>query len=89
MDCPHGVDVTSFSLRVLLAVAVSTTVIVWASSFVVIRSIGTDFTPGPMALARVAIAAAVLTPVVLARHRSSLVPPRRLLVAVGLYGAMW
>ena len=89
MDCPHGVDVTSFSLRVLLAVAVSTTVIVWASSFVVIRSIGADFTPGPMALARVAIAAAVLTPVVLARHRSSLVPPRRLLVAVGLYGAMW
>lgn len=73
---------------VLTALAVTVTVLLWASSFVVIRTVGTDLSPGPLALGRVGVAALVLTPLVLL-NRSALLPSRRLLVPVIAYGAMW
>ena len=69
------------------------TIVLWASAFVVIRSSGAHLSPGPMALARVAVAAVVLTPVVLlgpGRAAGPLLPRgwRAVLPVVG-YGALW
>lgn len=49
----------------LLAAAV--TVVLWASAFVGIRSVGTSFSPGSLALGRLLIGAVVLTGVALSR----------------------
>jgi drug/metabolite transporter (DMT)-like permease len=77
--------------RATLAAVV--TVVLWASAFVVIRSSGAHLSPGPMALARVAVAAAVLTPFALVgrgRVPGPLLPRglRAVLPVVG-YGALW
>lgn len=79
------------SVRAALAALV--TIVLWASAFVVIRSTGSHLSPGPMALARVGVAALVLTPFVLVRRRREpgpLLPRggRAVLTVVG-YGALW
>lgn len=72
--------------------AASVTIVLWASAFVVIRSSGAHLSPGPMALARVAVATLVLTPLVLhgrGRSPGSLLPRGRELLPVVGYGALW
>jgi drug/metabolite transporter (DMT)-like permease len=72
--------------------AASVTIVLWASAFVVIRSSGAHLSPGPMALARVAVATLVLTPFVLrgsARRAGPLLPRGRAILPVVGYGALW
>ena len=73
---------------VVAAAAVAFTVTAWASSFVVIRSVGEELSAGPMALLRVAVACAVLTPFAV-RGPRPLVPRDRNLVRVVAYGVLW
>ncbi len=72
----------------LAVAAAGVTVLLWASAFVVIRVIGTDLGPGPMALGRVAVAALALTPFVV-RRRGLRLPRGRTLALVVVYGVMW
>jgi drug/metabolite transporter (DMT)-like permease len=48
------------TLTPLVLVAVAVTVLAWASAFIVIRGVGTDFTPGSLTLLRLGVGAAVL-----------------------------
>lgn len=70
-------------------VAVAVTVLLWGSSFVVIRAAGTDLDPGPMALLRMAVATAALAPVALRAGVLRNVPRGRLLGLVLVYGVLW
>ncbi|WP_202619321.1 DMT family transporter [Ornithinimicrobium cavernae] len=72
----------------LAVVAVLVTMLLWASTFVVIRVVGEALSPGPLALLRLAVAAAVLTPFAL---RLGLRRPRgvRNWALVVAYGALW
>ena len=67
------------------------TIVLWASAFVVIRSSGAHLSPGPMALARVAVAAVVLTPFVLRGSVACrpLLPRGWAMLPVVGYGALW
>jgi drug/metabolite transporter (DMT)-like permease len=72
--------------------AASVTIVLWASAFVVIRSSGAHLSPGPMALARVAVATLVLTPFVLrgsVRRAGPLLPRGGAILPVVGYGALW
>jgi drug/metabolite transporter (DMT)-like permease len=72
--------------------AASVTIVLWASAFVVIRSSGAHLSPGPMALARVAVATLVLTPFVLRGRRRGagpLLPRGSAILPVVGYGALW
>src|SRR5262249_18514529 len=69
-----------------LAAAVLT-MILWASAFVAIRSVGAHYHPGAMALGRLVVGALALT-VVLLRRRVR-VPRGRPLLLVLAYGALW
>ena len=71
--------------RLLLAVA--TTVVAWASAFVVIRYVGTDFSPGSLALGRLLVGSAVLTVSMAGRRRVRL--DRREWGLVALIGVAW
>lgn len=75
------------ALPALAAVAV--TVVLWGSSFVVIRATGTELSPGPMALLRIVVATVVLAPEALRAGVLRRVPRGRLLVLLVLYGALW
>ncbi|MGW0433028.1 DMT family transporter [Micromonospora sp. NPDC003197] len=72
----------------LALIAAGVTALLWGSAFVVIRAAGTDLSPGPMALARIAVAALVLTPLAL-RAGGLRRLPRRVLPLVAAYGVMW
>ncbi|MCW2914135.1 MAG: family transporter [Actinomycetia bacterium] len=63
------------------------TVVLWASAFVGIRSAGHELSAGPLALARLAVAAVVLGLVVLFRRER--LPVRSDLPAIALCGALW
>jgi drug/metabolite transporter (DMT)-like permease len=71
--------------------AAGVTVLVWASAFVVIRDAGSDLSPGPLALLRLAVAAAALSLLVLARGRRARRLPRtwRSLGPIVVYGVLW
>ncbi|HEY8718774.1 MAG TPA: DMT family transporter [Pengzhenrongella sp.] len=70
--------------------AAGVTVVLWASAFVVIRVVGAELSPGPMALARVTVAALALTvPTVLSRRGRPLLPRGRTLIQVFAYAAAW
>ncbi len=69
----------------LLATAV--TMILWASAFIVIRSVGGHYSPGPMALGRLAAGSAVLSLVAVLRPRR--IPRGRPLLLVMAYGVLW
>ena len=71
--------------RLLLAVAI--TVVAWASAFVVIRYVGTDFSPGSLALGRLLVGSAVLTVSMAGRRRVRL--ERREWALVALIGVAW
>lgn len=70
----------------LAAVAVS--LLLWASAFVVIRSVGRGLDPGPLAFARLLTGTVVLTGLVLIRRRRPL-PRGRTLALVAAYGVLW
>ena len=69
----------------LLATAV--TMILWASAFIVIRSVGPHYSPGPLALGRLAAGSAALSLVALLRPRR--LPRGRPLLLVTGYGVLW
>lgn len=73
----------------LAAGAAGLTAVLWASSFIVIRVVGAELSPGPMALARVTVAVVVLTPLVLHGGDRPLLPRGRAAVRVAIYGLMW
>jgi drug/metabolite transporter (DMT)-like permease len=70
--------------------AVVTTLVLWASAFVGIRAVGSTFSPGPMALLRLAVGTVALTAIALVRrgHRAGLPSGRGLLLIAG-YGVAW
>ena len=72
-------------LRLLLAVG--TTVLAWASAFVVIRFVGPHFSPGSLTLGRLLVGSLVLTAVVAGRRRVRLA--RRDWALVVLVGLAW
>lgn len=74
---------------VLAVAAVGVTVLLWGSSFVVIRAAGTDLSPGPMALLRMGVATLVMAPFALRSGVLRRVPRGRLLGLVLTYGVLW
>lgn len=62
-------------------------IVLWASAFVGIRAAGEALSPGPLALTRLLIGAAILGAVVLIRRDAF--PGRRDLPAIALCGALW
>ncbi|MBM6406092.1 DMT family transporter [Phycicoccus sp. CSK15P-2] len=71
--------------RVVLALGV--TVLLWASSFIVIRYAGSDFGPGSMALLRMVVGAPALGAI--AARRGVVLPPRRAWPLVAAWGVAW
>ncbi len=69
----------------LLAALVS--VVLWAAAFVGIRAAGRSFSPGPLALGRLAIGSVLLAAVVLSRP--TVRPTRRELALLVLAGLLW
>jgi len=67
--------------------AVVVTVVLWASAFVGIRAVGPSFSPGPLTLGRLAVAAVVLGLLVLPKLRS--LPRGREWWPILAYGVMW
>src|SRR2546428_137078 len=62
-------------------------VVLWAAAFVGIRAAGRSFSPGPLALGRLAIGSVLLGAVV--RSRPTVRPTRRELVLLVLAGLLW
>lgn len=67
--------------------AVVVTVVLWASAFVGIRAVGPSFSPGPLTLGRLAVAAVALGVVALPRLRHW--PKGREWWPILAYGVMW
>ena len=73
--------------RRLAAAAASTTIVLWASAFVVIRRVGESYSPGAMTFLRLLVGATVLGLLALRRRRS--LPRGRTLAVVVGYGVAW
>lgn len=71
--------------RVLAAAA--TTVVLWASAFIVIRGTAASFTPGPMALLRMAIGSVALG--IIAARAGVRLPPRSSVPLLVGWGVAW
>jgi drug/metabolite transporter (DMT)-like permease len=69
--------------------AVVATLLLWASAFVGIRAIGDSFSPGPMALLRLAVGSLALSAFVLAQRRAPTLPAGRGRLLVACYGVLW
>ncbi|SKB68930.1 Permease of the drug/metabolite transporter (DMT) superfamily [Arthrobacter sp. 49Tsu3.1M3] len=67
--------------------AVVVTVVLWASAFVGIRAVGPSFSPGPLTLGRLAVAAVVLGLLVVPKLRG--LPRGREWWPILAYGVMW
>jgi drug/metabolite transporter (DMT)-like permease len=67
--------VTNGQRHVLPLVAAAVTMLLWASAFIAIRSMGPHFAPGAMALGRLLVGSVVLTLIALVRRRT--LRPRR------------
>lgn len=67
--------------------AVALAVVLWASSFVAIRAIGASLSPAPLALLRIATAAAVLTVLALRKPLPRL--SRKAFLLVSAYAVLW
>ncbi|MEW2222386.1 DMT family transporter [Streptomyces sp. NPDC006990] len=78
-------DARRTDAKALLAAAV--TVVLWASSFVSIRSTGEHFTPGALALGRLGAGALVLCAVLLVRREG--IPPRAAWPGIITSGLLW
>ena len=71
----------------LPTVAAGVTMVFWASAFIAIRAVGAHYSPGTMALGRLAVGALALSLVALARPVR--LPRGRPLLLVAMYGALW
>ena len=71
--------------------AVSCTLLFWASAFVAIRHLGTDFSPGALSLGRLLVGSVCLAAVALGMRggRPLPRPTRRELVSIALIGVLW
>jgi drug/metabolite transporter (DMT)-like permease len=74
--------------------AAATTVVLWASAFVGIRTVGHELSPGALALGRMLVGSLTLTALVLvvrSRRRAAApaLPRGRLLAAIALWGVAW
>ncbi len=71
--------------------AIVATLVLWASAFVGIRAVGDSFSPGPMALVRLAVGSVALTAFALVRRGRSgaAVPSRRSGLLIASYGVLW
>lgn len=77
-------------MKALGVAAMVVTVVLWASAFVGIRAIGPHFSPGPLTLGRLAIAAVVLAFLVVPQLlRSRMLPRGREWLPILAYGVMW
>jgi drug/metabolite transporter (DMT)-like permease len=74
--------------RILPVLAAGVTMLFWASAFIAIRAVGTDYSPGAMALGRLVVGAVALVAVVAVR-RSFVIPRGRPLALVLASGALW
>jgi drug/metabolite transporter (DMT)-like permease len=74
-------------LEMLALGAAALTLVLWSSAFVGIRAAGDDFTPGALALGRLAVAALVLGAIVVARREP--LPRVRDLPPIALCGLLW
>ncbi|MCX4671223.1 DMT family transporter [Streptomyces sp. NBC_01381] len=68
-------------------VAASVTVVLWASAFISIRSSATHFGPGALAFGRLAVAAVVLSAILLVRREGF--PPREAWPGIASSGILW
>ncbi|GCB43188.1 DMT family transporter [Streptomyces sp. NL15-2K] len=68
-------------------VAASVTVVLWASSFISIRSSAEHFEPGPLAFGRLAVASVVLLAILLVRREGF--PPRETWLGIATSGILW
>ena len=73
---------------VLPMVAAAVTMVLWASAFIAIRAVGEYYSPGAMALGRLAVGALALVAVAVFRPRRP-IPRGRPLALVLAYGALW
>src|SRR5690606_13850361 len=80
---------TSLRLRtpLLPLAAAGVTVVLWASAFIAIRSVGVHYEPGPMALGRLIVGAVALS--AFALWKPIRIPRGRPLALVIAYGALW
>lgn len=69
--------------------AIVATLLLWASAFVGIRALGDSFSPGPMALLRLAVGSLALSVFVLAQGRAPTLPTGRGRLLVACYGVLW
>ena len=77
-------------MKALGVAAVVVTVVLWASAFVGIRAVGPHFSPGPLTLGRLAVAAVVLAALVVPQLlKSRMFPTGREWWPVLGYGVMW
>ncbi|WP_427116340.1 DMT family transporter [Pseudarthrobacter scleromae] len=84
---PHTAATT---VKALGVAAMVVTVVLWASAFVGIRAIGPHFSPGSLTLGRLAIAAVVLSLLVLPQMvKTRLLPKGREWWPILAYGVMW
>jgi drug/metabolite transporter (DMT)-like permease len=68
--------------------AAAVTMLLWASAFIAIRAVGADYSPGAMALGRLAVGAVALTAVATLRKKVEVPRGRPLLLIIG-YGVLW
>ncbi|HTW12783.1 MAG TPA: DMT family transporter [Solirubrobacteraceae bacterium] len=76
-----------FAIDARVVTALTLTLIMWASAFVVIRSVGRHLSPGPLALTRLMVGSVALSAVMLARRQP--LPSRRALPGSLLAGLLW
>jgi len=74
---------------VLPMVAAATTMVLWASAFIAIRSVGEHYSPGALALGRLAAGAAALSLVAGMSAKARRIPRGRPLALVIAYGVLW
>jgi drug/metabolite transporter (DMT)-like permease len=85
-----GEPATSTRTELLAAAAALTTVVLWASAFVAIRHVGREFSPGPLALARLLVGTLLLGALQFARRSASWRrPQRRDWPALLICGLLW
>jgi drug/metabolite transporter (DMT)-like permease len=87
VTAPAAVAAKTAAPSTLPLLAAGVTMLLWASAFIAIRSVGEHYSAGPMALGRLAVGAAVLT--ALAIVTRARIPRGRTLGLLVAYGVLW